>query len=317
MIINGISFPSVPTQLQLYGMEERIISPRLLFFQMRTHFMGGRTQVLGNVVNVPVDVAPTVQTLPRTLSDMETLVVKYKQKLEYKKCEFQENIRPYAVWRAAHYLLQNSNIYKNENIQLNTDWLSISDGSGSLIKEVEVFDPISEHLCDDDNEINIVTKADTSKAATCEANSVVIQSHIRNVNSHMSPIQYNDSSNNNNTNVQSNSRKNDNINQLNMHTQDVQNLNNDIIEIGDLNEVDEDSNAIHHDTLLHEEDIPHADPESFPHELIYAPGEGRTPKSIFQDANVEYLAFPTIFCGQRRKENQYKVNYSDVYKYEL
>ena len=39
-----------------------------------------------------------------------------------------------------------------------------------------------------------------------------------------------------------------------------------------MNEVDEDSNAIHHDTLLHEEDIPHADPKSFPHELIFAPG---------------------------------------------
>ena len=84
-IINGMGFPSVPTELQLSGMEERIICPRLLFFQMRTHFMGGRTQVLGNVVNVPVDVAPTVQTLPRTLSDTETLVVKYKRKLEYKK----------------------------------------------------------------------------------------------------------------------------------------------------------------------------------------------------------------------------------------
>ena len=149
-----MGFPSVPTEFQLYGMEECIICPRLLFFQMRTHFMGGR--VLGNVVNVPVDVAPTVQILQRTLSDTETLVVKYKRKLEYKKCEFWENIQPSAVWKATHYLLQNSNLYKNENIQLNTDWLnSISGDSGSLIKEVEVFDPISEHLSND-NETNIV-----------------------------------------------------------------------------------------------------------------------------------------------------------------
>ena len=85
--------------------------------------------MLGNVVNVPIDVAPTVQTLPRTLSDTETLVVKYKRKLEYKKHEFWENIHLSAVWKATCYLLQNSNIYKNENIQLNTDWLnSISDG---------------------------------------------------------------------------------------------------------------------------------------------------------------------------------------------
>ena len=78
-----MGFLAVPTELQLYGMEECIICPRLLFFQMRTHFMGGHTRVLGNV-NVPVDVGPTVQTLPRTLSDTETLVVKYKPKLEYK-----------------------------------------------------------------------------------------------------------------------------------------------------------------------------------------------------------------------------------------
>ena len=42
-IINGMGFPPVPTELKLYGMEERIICPRLLFFQIRTHFMGGRT----------------------------------------------------------------------------------------------------------------------------------------------------------------------------------------------------------------------------------------------------------------------------------
>ena len=124
--------------------------------------------MLGNVVNIPVDVAHTVQTLPRTLSDTETLVVKYKRKLEYKKCEFRENIRPYTVWKATRYLLQNSNIYKNENIQLNTDWLnSISDDSGSLIKEVEVFDPISEHLSNDD-ETDIIADSHSAEAMTSE-----------------------------------------------------------------------------------------------------------------------------------------------------
>ena len=138
--------------------------------------MGGHTRDLGNVVNVLVDVAPTVQTLPRTLSDTETLVVKYKRKLEYKKCEFRENIRPSAVWKATCYLLQNSNLYKNENIQLNTDWLnSISDDSGSLIKEVEVFDPISEHLSND-NETNIVAESHSTEAMTNEGNEINVGS---------------------------------------------------------------------------------------------------------------------------------------------
>ena len=185
-------------------------------------------------------------------------------------------------------MLQNSNLYKNENIQLNTDWLnSISDDSGSLIKEVEVFDPISEHLSND-NETNIVAESHSTEAMTNEENEINVGSS-----------------------------NNDNIEKLNDVQHTNTEINNDKIKLIDMNEVDEDSNAIHRDTLLHEEDIPHADPKSFPHELIFAPGEGHRPVSIFQDADVEYLAFPTIFCGQRRKENRYKVNYSDVCKYEL
>ena len=59
-------------------------------------------------------------------------------------------------------------MYKNENIQLNTDWLnSISDGSGSLIKEVEVFDPISEHLSNDD-ETDVIAESHSAEAMTSE-----------------------------------------------------------------------------------------------------------------------------------------------------
>ena len=73
-------------------------------------------------------------------------------------------------------MLQNSNLYKNENIQLNTDWLnSISDDSGSLIKEVEVFDPISEHLSND-NETNIVAESHSTEAMANEENEINVGS---------------------------------------------------------------------------------------------------------------------------------------------
>ena len=176
------------------------------------------------------------------------------------------------MWKATHYLLQNSNLYKNENIQLNTDWLnSISDDSGSLIKEVEVFDPISEHLSNDD-ETNIVAESHSTEPMTNEKYE---------------------------TNV--GSSNNDNIQKLNdvehMNTE----INNDKIKLIDMNEVDEDSNVIHRDTLLHEEDIPHADPESFPHELIFAPGEGHRPVSIFQDAGVGIFGFSNNFLWPKTK----------------
>ena len=125
-------------------------------------------------------------------------------------------------------MLQNSNIYKNENIQLNTDWLnSISDDSGSLIKEVEVFDPISEHLSNDD-ETDIIAESHSAEAMTSEKN-------VTNVGSSW------------NDNIQ----KPSDVEHMNTE------INNDKIELIDMNEVDEDSNAIHCDTLLHEEDICH------------------------------------------------------------
>ena len=57
-----------------------------------------------------------------------------------------------------------------------------------------------------------------------------------------------------------------------------------------------------------------------PQELTFAPGEGQIPVSVFKDENAEYLAFPTIFCGQKRPDNRDRVHnvpYSDICKYEL
>ena len=171
----------------------------------------------------------------------------------------------------------------------------MSQDSSSFVKEVEIFDPISEHL-NDIHPTNIITDEHSSTETCYDVNCVLTEADTRNRNSHIPPMQCNITDENNAINIETKSSQNANIKEPS-----VQNVNNDNIEIGDLNEVDEDSDAIYRDTLLHEEDIPHADPESFPHELIYAPGEGCTPKSIFQDTGAEYLAFPTIFVDKNEK----------------
>ena len=54
--------------------------------------------------------------------------------------------------------------------------------------------------------------------------------------------------------------------------------------------------------------------------LTFAPGENQRPLSIYQDTDSEYFCFPTIFCGQRRPENNERltpVHYSDIAKWEL
>ena len=54
--------------------------------------------------------------------------------------------------------------------------------------------------------------------------------------------------------------------------------------------------------------------------MIFALGEGQKPISVFEDTDSEYLAIPTIFCGQQRVDNKgwyIPVHYSDICKYEL
>ena len=36
-----------------------------------------------------------------------------------------------------------------------------------------------------------------------------------------------------------------------------------------------------------------------PQEIMFAPGEGQVPLSVFNDDNGEYLSFPTIFVDKR------------------
>ena len=54
--------------------------------------------------------------------------------------------------------------------------------------------------------------------------------------------------------------------------------------------------------------------------LNVAPAEGNRPLSIFRDKYSEELAYPGIFLGQKRPENEHrmvKVHYSDIWKSEL
>ena len=64
-----------------------------------------------------------MNTLPCNLSDTETKAIKFKRKKEYKKCDFQENVRPIAVWKALHYLMKESALYREANILVDTTWL--------------------------------------------------------------------------------------------------------------------------------------------------------------------------------------------------
>lgn len=87
-------------------------------------------------------------------------------------------------------------------------------------------------------------------------------------------------------------------------------------DVDDWCEIEERSAGVM-DTLLQEPDVTeHGD-----NILSIAPGEGNRPLGIFMDKDSEFSSFPTIYCGERRADNdkdrKVPVSYSTVCKWEL
>ena len=114
-----MNFPEKPDVLKdLTALEERLILPRIPFMQLRELPSGGQLSIHGNVVNVPADVNSTVNVLPRPINESQTIPIKLKRRLGYKHHYQFQNVRPSKVLEAAQYLVRNSEIFKNEGIQV-------------------------------------------------------------------------------------------------------------------------------------------------------------------------------------------------------
>ena len=227
-VINGMKFPYKPPELNISNLEERLISLRIPFMQIRALNSGGQFSLKGPVVNVPTEIEPTIHALPRLQKKTETIPVKLKKMKEFKHAVVTENVRPHAVLAALKTLLDTSQLYKEADITVDDKW-NMDDTKPVTEDSTSKYQPNSDNESDtfseidDDNETPVMTLLDEQSL--------------------------------------------------------------------DKNEV-----------------------------LSVAPGEGQKPLSIFKDPNAEYLAFPTLFCGQKRMENSDRyvpVYYSDICKWEL
>lgn len=136
-ISNGFCFPAIRNELQgLTKLEERLISPRIPFMQIKELPRGGQLAMHGNVVNVPADVNKTVKLLPRNMDASETIPIKLKRSLNFKSHIAFEQVRPEKILMAAQWLIQNSKLFQNEGIELNESW-NIVNNDG-LLKEKEI-----------------------------------------------------------------------------------------------------------------------------------------------------------------------------------
>ena len=80
-VANGMKWPDKPPELDLHQLKERLISLRIPFMQIRELPRGGQYSLKGNVINVPVDIQPTVSCLPRPMDENFTIAVQLKKEI--------------------------------------------------------------------------------------------------------------------------------------------------------------------------------------------------------------------------------------------
>ena len=77
--------------------------------------------IKGAAVNVPADLGPACNLLPRLPPDAHIVSLKLKRKLEYKQAYLHDTIHPEKVITALHYLKSNNPFYAD--IENNEDWI--------------------------------------------------------------------------------------------------------------------------------------------------------------------------------------------------
>lgn len=117
-ILNGFAFPVLPPVLtRLTQLEERLVSPRLAFMQIRSLGVYQQKGLRGNVVNVGNNFDVSANVLARKFQDTATVQVMLMRRMCYKAPYMYETIRPFVVYEAAKYLCQ-SELYIKEGIRL-------------------------------------------------------------------------------------------------------------------------------------------------------------------------------------------------------
>ena len=179
-VANGMKWPDKPPELNLHQLEERLIALRIPFMQIRELPRGGQYSLKGNVINVPVDIQPTINCLPRPMDENFTVAIQLKKKLSYKKVDFKENVRPLRVLTALHWLMNNSELYKKSGIIVDDNWFQeVTESAEDTVRE---FLEVSKEQCKDKaNAENEKQKQDKTSENDIEASNDYDSDHYSEV----------------------------------------------------------------------------------------------------------------------------------------
>ena len=78
-------------------------------------------------MNVSADVCETINMLPRLPQNNGTIKVQLKCQLQYKSSTLSLNVRPNKVMQAAAWLVNTSDLYRDQGVTFDQDWLANFD----------------------------------------------------------------------------------------------------------------------------------------------------------------------------------------------
>ena len=117
---NGMDLEEVPDELKdLNNMEVHTICMRIFFMKLIKLPRGKQKCIKGAAVNVPADLRPACNLLPRIPADAHIISLKLKRKLEYKQAYLHDTIQPEKVLIVLHYLKDHNPLYADIEINEN------------------------------------------------------------------------------------------------------------------------------------------------------------------------------------------------------
>ena len=97
-------------------MEVHTICKRILFMKLVKLPRGSQKGIKGAAVNIPADLRPACNFLPRIPADTHIISLKLKRKVEYKQAYLHDTIQPEKVLIALQYLKAHNPLYANIEI---------------------------------------------------------------------------------------------------------------------------------------------------------------------------------------------------------
>ncbi|KAK7573658.1 hypothetical protein V9T40_004699 [Parthenolecanium corni] len=148
----GMLLPNVPPEVaNLTLLEERFISPRIGFMKLVEVPINKQYKMRGRVINVPTNVEKSVEILPRTFDETETIAVALRRKKEYQHFYLYSIIRPLNVINALR-VLKDCAVFKYANINVDESrFLKDVEKYKSLIPE-DYDSEIDEELDSEDSD---------------------------------------------------------------------------------------------------------------------------------------------------------------------